>query len=155
MFDFRHLRHALALAEYGNFARAANALHMTQPALTRSIQSLEDGVGVRLFDRSRRGVEPTEFGHLLLRHAQNLELASRDLERDISLAKGLDIGELNVGVGPYGGAALAGPVIGRLSRLHPRLRIKLMILPWHELPARAANREIDLLIGDLSEVGKQ
>ena len=65
VFDMRRLRHALALAEYRNFARAADALHITQPALSRSIQSLEDGLGVRLFDRSPRDVQPTAFGELV------------------------------------------------------------------------------------------
>ncbi|MEI8352823.1 MAG: LysR family transcriptional regulator [bacterium] len=69
MFDMRRLRHALALAEHRNFARAATALHITQPALSRSIQSLEDALGVHLFDRNPRDVEPTAFGELVLRHA--------------------------------------------------------------------------------------
>ena len=72
MFDMRRLRHALALAEHRNFARAAAALHITQPALSRSIQALEEGMGVLLFDRSPRDVEPTAFGELVLRHARGL-----------------------------------------------------------------------------------
>ena len=82
MFDMRRLRHALALAEHRNFARAAAALHITQPALSRSIQALEEGMGVLLFDRSPRDVEPTAFGELVLRHARGLELSSRDLDRE-------------------------------------------------------------------------
>ena len=92
MFDLRRLRHALALAEHRNFARAAAALHITQPALSRSIQALEDGLGVRLFDRSPRDVDPTAFGELVLRHARSLELSARDLDRELQLAKGLEIG---------------------------------------------------------------
>ena len=61
-FDLRSLGHAQALAEHASFARAAKVLHITQPALSRSIQELERRVGVRLFDRARRGVEPTEAG---------------------------------------------------------------------------------------------
>ncbi|HBM63808.1 MAG TPA: LysR family transcriptional regulator, partial [Pseudomonas sp.] len=47
--ELRHLRHALSLAEHGNFARAAEALHLSQPALTRSLQALEAQVGEQLF----------------------------------------------------------------------------------------------------------
>ena len=155
MFDMRRLRHALALAEHRNFARAAAALHITQPALSRSIQSLEDGLGVRLFDRSPRDVVPTAFGELVLRHACGLELSARDLDRELQLAKGLEIGTLNVGSGPWGAASMVGVTIGKLSRLYPRLRTRVLISPWMELPARIRSREVDLMVADVSEVQGQ
>lgn len=155
MFDRRHLRHAIGLASHGNYARAAEALHLTQPALSRSIQNLEEELGVQLFDRSRRGVEPTEFGLLLLRHAQSMELIARDLERDINLAKGLEIGTLAIGAGPWGAASIIGVPVGLLSQSHPRLRTRVLIAPWQELPARLRAREIDLVISDVSEIQGQ
>lgn len=155
MFDMRRLRHALALAEHRNFARAADSLHITQPALSRSIQSLEDGLGVRLFDRSPRDVAPTAFGELLLRHAHGIELSARDLDRELQLAKGLEIGTLNVGAGPWGAASMVGVTIGKLSRLYPRLRTRVLISPWMELPARIRSREVDLMVADVSEVQGQ
>lgn len=155
MTDLRHFRHALALAEFRNFARAADALHITQPALTRSIQALEDALGVRLFDRGPRGVEPTDFGEMLIRHAQSIELQTRDLNRELQLAKGLEVGTLNIGVGPWGAASMVGAVIGQLSRLYPRLRTRVLITPWQELPNRIRRREVDLMVSDVSEaVGK-
>lgn len=155
MIDLRHLRHALALAEHGHFARAADACHITQPALTRSIQSLEASLGVTLFDRGRGTVEATDFGRLLLQHAAGLDIASRELERELLLARGLEIGELVVGVGPYGGAALVGPVLARLNRQHPKLRIRVVVAPWTELPARARAREVDVMVAELSDVEQQ
>lgn len=155
MIDLRHLRHALALAEHGHYARAADACHITQPALTRSIQSLEAALGVTLFDRRRGGVEATDLGRLLLQHASGLDTASRELEREVQLARGLEIGELVVGVGPYGGAALVGPVIARLNQQHPKLRIRVLVAPWTELPARARAREVDVVVADLSEIATQ
>ena len=155
MIDLRHLRHALALAEHGHFARAAEACHITQPALTRSIQSLEASLGVTLFDRGRGIVEATDLGRLLLQHAAGLDIASRELERELLLARGLEIGELVVGVGPYGGAALVGPVVARLNQQHPKLRIRVVVAPWTELPARARAREVDVLVAELSDVEEQ
>ena len=58
MIETRHLRHLLALAEHRNYARAADALHLTQPALTRSIQALEASLDAQLFDRGRGEVTP-------------------------------------------------------------------------------------------------
>lgn len=151
----RRLSHALALAEHRNFARAAAALHITQPALSRSIHSLEDGLGVRLFDRSPRDIKPTAFGELVLRHARGLELSARDLEYELHLAKGMEIGKLNVGAGPYGAASIVGVPIGQMSKLYPKLRSKVLIAPWQELPTRIRAREVDLVVSDVSELWGQ
>ena len=67
--QLRLLRHALALAEHLNFARAARAVHVSQPTLSRSIQELEQQTGARLFDRSSAGVEATAVGEVFLDHA--------------------------------------------------------------------------------------
>ncbi len=152
LIELRHLRHLLALAEHGHFGRAAAAVHLTQPALSRSLQAIEASVGAALFERRRGAIEPTEIGQLLLRHAQALDASSRDLEREIRLTKGLELGELRIGVGPFGGSALVGPVVGRLNRLHPGLRIGLVVAPWQELPGRARAREVDLVVAELSEI---
>lgn len=152
MIELRHLRHLSALAEHGNFSRAAEAVHITQPALSRSIQALEAVVGAPLFDRNRNGIEPTEMGRLLLRHARSFQTTSNDLLREIRLVKGLELGELRIGVGPFGGSALIGPVVGRLNRLHPKLRVRLVLAPWQELPERARSREVDLVVGELGAI---
>ena len=150
--DLHRLRHLLAVAEHGNFGRAAAASHITQPALSRSIQALEAEVGAPLLDRRPTGVEPTDMGRLLLRHAEALDAAARDLDREIRLAKGLDLGELRIGVGPWGGAALVAPVIGRLHVLHPRLRLGVVVAPWRELPDRLRARDVDIVVGALGQI---
>jgi DNA-binding transcriptional LysR family regulator len=155
MLDMRRLGHAVALAEHRNFARAAASLHITQPALSRSIQALEDSMGVQLFDRSPRDVEPTAFGELVLRHARSLALSARDLDRELQLAKGLEIGTLNVGTGPWGAAAMVGVTVGKLSRQYPRLRTSVLVSPWMELPARIRSREVDLMVSEISGVSTQ
>ncbi len=152
MLDLRHLRHALALAELGHFARAAKACHITQPALTRSIQALESSLGVQLFDRSREGAQPTHMGRLLLRHAGALDIAAKELERDVHLARGLEIGVITVGVGPFGGAALIGPVIAGLHKQHPKLKIEVVLAPWKEMPDRVRARAVDLVVAELSDI---
>lgn len=150
--EARHLRHVLVLAELGNFSRAAEALHITQPALSRSIQAVEACVGAPVFGRQRGGVEPTEVGLLLLQHARTMDILTRDLEREIRLTKGLDLGDLRIGVGPFGASALIGPVVGKLNRLHPRLHVSILVTPWQELPQRIQSRDVDLILIELSEV---
>ena len=150
--DLRQLRYVLALAESRNYLRAAEALHISQSALSRSIQSLEATLGVTLFDRDKRKVEPTEFGRLLIEHARKLDHAARDLDRDLALARGLDSGELRIGAGPYGGATLVAKTVGRLCAKHPNLRTTVVIGPWEELPDRLRAREIDLMVADFRNI---
>ena len=150
--ELRHLRHLIAVVECGNFSRAAEMVHLTQPALSRSIQALEAIVGSPVLERNRGAILPTQIGQLLLKHAYALDAATRDLERDIALTKGLALGELRIGVGPYGGSALVGPVIGRLHQQHPGLQLKTILAPWQELPERARAREVDLIVVELSQV---
>lgn len=150
--EMRQLRHLMAVVEHGSFSRAAQAVHLTQPALTRSIQALEAQVGAAVLERQRGDIAPTDIGRLLLTHARALDSASRDLERDIALAKGLELGELCIGVGPFGGSALVGPVLARLNRLHPRLHLRTVLAPWQELPQRLREREVDLIVVELSQV---
>lgn len=146
MIDLRHLKHALALAEYGNFAKAADACCITQSALTKSIQSLEESLGAILFDRSCKPVAPTEIGRLVLRHSSALDSSVRELLRDVRLAKGIDIGEITIGVGLFGGASLVAPVVARLCRQFPKLRIKVRMASWSDLPVKARAREADIIV---------
>lgn len=150
--ELRQLRHLMAVLENGSFSRAADAVHLTQPALSRSIQALEAAVGAPVLERNRGDMAPTDVGRLLLEHARRLDAATRDLERDIALSKGLELGELRIGVGPYGGSALVGPAVGRLNQAHPGLQIRTVLAPWQELPERARAREVDLIVVELSQV---
>lgn len=150
--ELRQLSHLMAVVEHGSFSRAAEAVHLTQPALSRSIQALEAGVGAPVLERNRGAIQPTDVGQLLLTHARLLDTVTRDLERDIALTQGLELGELRIGVGPYGGSALVGPPIGQLNRAHPGLRLKTVLAPWQELPDRARARDVDLIVVELSQV---
>lgn len=152
--DLRLLRHAIALADHGSFSRAAEHVHLTQPALSRSIQALEASVGATLFERRRGAIEPTEIGRLLLQHARTLDAGARELERDIRLAKGLELGDLRIVAGPWGGSALVGPAIGRLNARHPLLQVRLLVAPWGELASRAREQEVDLVVGELRDIEK-
>jgi len=79
--DTRLIRHVLALARHRNFARAAEQLHLSQPALSRSISRLEETLGVALFDRTRKGVIPTMeltlFGGQLMLTQQGVQDAEK------------------------------------------------------------------------------
>lgn len=152
MNDLRQLRHFLALAEHGHFARAAEAVHLTQPALSRSIQALEAGLGCKLVDRHSRGISLTAHGQLVQEHARRLLAGSRALNNAVSQLGNLESGELRLGSGPYPAARLAPRAIGRLAQLYPRVRIELCIDDWRSLRERLLDDRIELFLADTREL---
>jgi DNA-binding transcriptional LysR family regulator len=113
MIETRLLRNALALATHRNFARAAQALNISQPTLTRSIQALETQLGTRLFDRKARTVLPTPVGEEMLKHARLIVASSLALEEGIQQLRGLRQGALAIGIGPNAASILLGQTLDR------------------------------------------
>ena len=93
--DLRRLAHLIALAEEGRFSRAAVRVHLSEAAFGRSIKSLEDQVGMRLFDRDAQRVSLTRAGQMVLERARALVFDSSCLQRDIELMRQGDAGEPN------------------------------------------------------------
>ena len=106
---------------YRHFGLAAKALGVSQPALTRSLKQIEADLGVALFDR--QGVTPTPFGEIVLRHGERAAAEFHELMREITLAKGLEIGELRIAawllIPPYisGEAGRWGAVAKQTSKV--------------------------------------
>lgn len=146
--NLRQCRHVLALDQHRSFARAADALGLTQPALTRSLQVLEKSIGARLFDRDRARVEPTPVGERLIERARLLVNQARDIEQDLKQILGLEIGLLRIGAGPYPADLSVGTAIGRLVQRHPALMVDLTTGDWSDLVRRVASGELELAIAD-------
>lgn len=119
------LKHFVVLAERGAFAEASKLLFLTQPALTRSIQALEDELGGRLFDRLGRRIALTPFGQEALDRARRL-VSDADALKHASkaLTSGL-IGELRMGLSSAPGALFSGPLMLYLAEHHPRLLLRI------------------------------
>lgn len=152
MLDLRLLHQAITLASYRNYARAAQALHLTQPALSRSIAGLEARLGEKLFNRTPRGVEPTAFGELLLARGRALLDDAAGLEREFTMMRRLDIGELRVGAGAYPAHLSVGQAVGRLSREHPLLRIEVMADDVRAIVGALLAAKLDLAVVELTLV---
>lgn len=154
MNDLRQLRHFVALAEHGNFARAAEAVHLSQPALSRSIQALEGSLGCTLVDRHSRGISLTAHGQLVLEHARRLLAGSRALHNAVSQLGNLASGELRLGSGPYPAARLVPQAIGQFAQRYPQVRVELVIDNWQQLRTRLLDDEIELFVADIRELGE-
>jgi DNA-binding transcriptional LysR family regulator len=152
MIEIRHLTHAVTLAEHRNFARAAKVLHMSQPALTRSIQMLEERMGLPLFERMRSGVVPTDAGQLLLRRAKAILGQTDDLMREIG---GMGNGEqevIRVAAGPYAAGTILGPAVASMLNKRPGLRFKVVVDHWVDTIRKLRERRVDFALCEASEV---
>lgn len=153
MIELRLIRHALVLGKHRSFARAAAALNLTQPSLSRSIAALERALGVPLFDRTRNGVVPTAFGEMLLERGAGVLKSESDLRREIQLLAGLDAGALAVGTGPYPLEPCVVTAVARLLRAHPRLNIRLVSLDAVDVVREVLAEKLDVGVSGVSHLG--
>ncbi|MDM0074557.1 LysR family transcriptional regulator [Variovorax sp. J2P1-59] len=142
------LRHLIALAESGSFSKSAQAMYITQPALSRSIRALEDELGMPLFDRVGRRSELTSFGHEVVARARQLVFEAgelRDSGRQMREGQG---GVLRIGMGSGPGAMLMTPLLMRMATRHPKVRV-VVARGGTDLLAQALRaRTLDALVVD-------
>ena len=123
--DLREMRYFLAVAQEGHMGRAAARLHLSQPPLTRSIQALEEELGVPLFIRTPKGMTLTEAGQTLLQEVPNLlELAQQAAERTRLAGQGW-IGQLDVGLFGSGVLGVIPRILARFHQARPDVKIVL------------------------------
>lgn len=142
--QLRLIRYLLAVAEHGNFTRAAEALHVSQPTLSQQIIQLEDILGVTLLDRSGRTVKVTDSGRVYIEHA---ERALRELEagrRAIHDVQDLARGELRLATTPTFTAYLVGPLLAAFHARYPGITVRLQEKSLDTIAAAVAADEVDL-----------
>jgi DNA-binding transcriptional LysR family regulator len=145
-YELRLLHCALALAEHGTFARAAEVVHVSQPALSRSIQEIERRAGTQLFERGTGGVVPTDAGNIFLGHAREVVARAADLNREMDLLRGLEKGELSIGAGTYPSAMMVERAVVRLLQSHPTIRLQIHTDNREKLLPLLRKRELDLAV---------
>jgi len=154
-FELQQLRQVIALAEHGSFVRAAATLHISQPALSRSIQNLEKHLGSELFARSSGGVVPTDFGRLYIERARDLLRMADDLDR-VAVAQGaLRTGRVAVGGGPFTAESFLGPAAVRFTEKYPRVSAQLHSRDWDELLRGLRSRELDFFVAESSTLHRE
>lgn len=143
------LRQFIALARSGSFVKASEVLHITQPALSRSIKALEDELGQLLFDRIGRRIELTAFGQatlerslMLLEDAESLKSSGQGLARG-------GAGRVRIGLGSGPGALLTTPLLRLVANRFPGLRLEISRGPTDVLVQRLQDRALDALVVDI------
>lgn len=130
----------------GSMAKAASELRVTQPAVSEVIAGLEHALGVRLLDRTRRGVEPTHYGAALLKRSIAAFDELRQGIRDIEFLADPSGGELRIGCPESIAAGLLQPVIARFAKSHPRAVLEVDTLTTQTFAPPMRERTLDLML---------
>ena len=146
--DLKRLGHLVALADECHFARAAERVHLSQPAFSRSIQAVERDVGMQLFDRATGDVKPTPAGAFLIERARRLLFDARCLQRDATLYRESGLGDTAFGAGPFPAATIVPLVVLRLRQQHPGVGLRIELNNWELLLERLLAEDIEFFVAD-------
>ena len=152
--DLKRLNHLVALAEEGNFRKAAERVHLSQPAFSRSIQAAELEWGMKLFDRGTAQVTCTPAGAFVIERARRVLQESRRLDRDIHLFGDGKVGDVSFGAGPLATAALLPALMTDLRQRYPDVTLRVQVNNPHYLLEYVRNEEHDFFVGDTRDVQK-
>ncbi|MCC5861825.1 MAG: LysR family transcriptional regulator [Gammaproteobacteria bacterium] len=146
MLDRQRLTHFLAVMAHRHFGRAADAVRVTQPAMTKSIRKLETELGCQLFERGRFGAVPTDAALVLERRAQLILAESRLAEAELASLHGGRGGRISVGVGISLATRIMPQALMEYRRRWPQVTVKCDVGNSAELYPRLVGGELDLVI---------
>ncbi|MFG2042990.1 LysR family transcriptional regulator [Dactylosporangium sp. NPDC048998] len=146
MLDIAKLVQFTVLARSGSYTAAAAALHVSQPTLTRNIQSLEHSLRARLLDRGRNGIALTAIGEELLQHAEDLLRHAASIEADIAARSQGIRGHVRVGVGPSIGGAILPGVVMQVAESGLDISIRIELAPATTMYDMLLAGELDFVI---------
>jgi DNA-binding transcriptional LysR family regulator len=136
----------VAVYNFRSLTRAAVDLHVSQPALTKTIRLLEQELGVRLFDRCPRGVEATIYGHALAPHAKSISAEYRNTRSQLSAIASGQLGSVRIGAGPYVIGDIIPSAVTSVVARHRELRIEIVTGSNEYLVGAVESGDIELCI---------
>jgi DNA-binding transcriptional LysR family regulator len=136
----------MTVVQAGSMGKAAERLNTSQPNISRSIAELEHALGVRLLDRHRQGIEPTEYGRALLDCGVAVFDDLRQGVKNIEFLADPAAGEVRIGCTPVLASSFVSAVVDRLSRRYPRIIFHLAVAHAETLHRELIERNVDLLI---------
>src|SRR5215813_3843729 len=120
------LRLFAAVVQTGSFSRAADTLHISQPAISKGVRDFELQVGCRLLDRTSKGVRVTREGEALVRHADTLFAAERAAEEELLSLRSLDTGSLRIGASTTIATYMIAQYLGLFHKRYPGIELHLV-----------------------------
>ncbi len=150
LLDIREIQHVTALGRFRNFAKAAESLGISQPALSKSIRGIEASLGVQLFDRSRKGVSPTAFGEIILSASGPLLRGVDEVLAEIRRVKGLEAGTLRIGAGSFALEMSVAEAVTRMASRHPSLHLRIVLDDWESLTQKVVAGSLDVAVAEVT-----
>jgi len=151
MFEIRDLRQLLSIDEFRHFGRAANAVGISQPALSKALQRMERELGAKLFERSRAGVVPTAVGCEVLARARQLVDGADELRRAVVAMNDAQVGSVTVGVGPAMSETYIASAISARVQESPGLQVSVRVDHWRQLMEWLLAGELDFFVADVGD----
>ncbi|WP_076410646.1 LysR family transcriptional regulator [Shewanella sp. UCD-KL12] len=148
---FKYLRLLVTVGEQQNIFRAAQLLNMAQPAATKIIRDIENALDLKLFDRSSRGVVPTMYGDVLIKHAKLVLSQVKHASEELSTLQGGLSGRVTVGTLLAASATLLPKAIARLKQERPNVSIVIVEGTADKLMSALKIDDIDIMVGRISE----
>jgi DNA-binding transcriptional LysR family regulator len=142
--NFHHLRLFLEVARRGSFSRAAEALAISQPAISAQVALLERRYGQALIERLPRGLRLTEAGQVLLEYSERIFGLAEELEVMLDDLRGVRRGRLTIGASSTIGEYVLPPLVGRFKALHPGLAVAVRVANTERIRAEVRSRQLDL-----------
>ena len=142
--NYNHLMIFLAVAEEGSISRGADKLCISQPAVSKQVQSLEAALKTKLFEREAKGVRLTNAGALLLGYAQRLSRLEREAEQALAEMSGLTRGTLTIGASLTVGAYLMPEMLAEYGRRYPNIALTLEIANTEVIQRMLLGGKLDL-----------
>ncbi|WP_217358551.1 LysR substrate-binding domain-containing protein [Ruegeria atlantica] len=124
--DVSQLRTVIHVAELGSLSKAADRLHIAQPALSRQVRLLEEELGVRLFNRHGRGMVVTEAGQEVLRHAQRIMSELEEIRASVADEDAPLRGHVSIGMPPTVADILSIPLVSAFRASHPEATLRIV-----------------------------
>lgn len=142
--DIRHLEYFIEVARYCSFTKAAQTLYISQPAISKVIKSIEDELGIILFDRSGRRVVLTDAGKILYNQAQSMVQSFRSLSTEINDLMNLEKGKIRIGLPPMIGSNFFPKVLGQFHERYPNITIQLVEVGAKRVETEVGNGNLDM-----------
>lgn len=147
----RQMRVVDAIATHRSLQKAAAALGLTQPALTKTLQELEDVLGVRIFERQARGTEPNRLGEAVVAAARRMLAEAERLQDELDRLRTAGADTIAIGALPVAAAGILPGALAALKARHPGVVVKLVQGTTSQLLPALAAGDIDLVVGRLYE----
>jgi DNA-binding transcriptional LysR family regulator len=142
--NFHQLRVFYTVARCNSFSRAADALDISQPAVSIQVQELERTLGMTLLHRRSRGVKLTEVGETVYGYAHRIFSLSSEMQETLRDVQGLQAGHLTLGASTTPGEYILPVAIGRFRQRHPGIQVTLQISNTRAIVNYILQRELDL-----------